>query len=216
MTQESNVTQTPSQSLDIGEAFRTGWRGFVANIGPLIVVALVVWVVTGAINLLTRQSSGVGQFLLSMLSFFVGQVVAIVWIKLALSILDGREFTADSLLPGGATLVSYIVASLLFAVMLTVGLVLLVIPGIIVAVVFGLYGWALIDKALDPIEALRHSSRITSGHRWEVFAFAVVAILLNIVGLVALIIGVLVTSAVTLIAAAHVYRQLDGSLQPAV
>jgi cell division protein FtsL len=31
-----------------------------------------------------------------------------------------------------------------------------------------------------------------------------------------LVVGVLVTSAVTLIAGAHVYRQLDGSLQPAI
>lgn len=209
------MTQTPSSSLDIGEAFRAGWRGFTANIGPLIVVALVVWVVTGAVNWLSTDTTGIIRFLASVLSFFLGQLVAIVWISLALAIIDGRPISGESLLPDGSTLISYIIASLIFSVMFVVGLVLLIIPGIIVAVVFGLYGWALVDKGLDPMASLRESSRLTAGRRGQVFLFVLLAIGLNILGLLALIVGVLITSAVTLIAAGHVYRQLDGSLQPA-
>ena len=209
------MTQTPSSSLDIGAAFRAGWRGFTANIVPLIFVALIVWVVTGAVNWLANDTTGVIRFLASVVSFFLAQLVAIVWISLALAIIDGRPISGESLLPDGSTLISYIIASLVFSVMVAVGLVLLVIPGLIVAVIFGLYGWALVDKRLDPIESLRESSRLTRGHRWQLFAFALAAIFINILGLFALIIGVLITSAVTLIAAGHVYRQLDGSLRPA-
>jgi uncharacterized membrane protein len=210
------VAQTPSQSLDIGEAFRAGWRGFVANIGPLIVVALIVWVVTAVANWLATDTTGVFRFIMGWVSFFVGQLIAVVWISLGLAIIDGREITTDTLLPSGGTFVSYVIASLLISLMLGVGLILLIIPGLIVAVVFGLYGWALVDKVLDPLEALRHSSRITRGRRGQVFLFILAAIGLNLVGLVLLIVGVLVTSAVTLIAAGHAYRQLDGSLQPAI
>ena len=208
------MTQTPSQSLDIGAAFRAGWRGFTANIGPLIVVALVVWVVTGAVNWLSTDTTGLIRFLASVLSFFLGQLVAIVWISLALAIIDGRPISGESLLPDGSTLISYVIASLVFSVMLFVGLVLLIIPGLIVAVVFGVYGWALVDKGLDPIGSLRESSRLTAGRRGQLFVFILAAIGLNILGLLALVVGVLITSAVTLIAAGHLYRQLDGSLQP--
>ncbi|HSK98247.1 MAG TPA: hypothetical protein VK891_16590 [Euzebyales bacterium] len=204
------------RTLDISEAFRAGWRGFLANILPLIVVALLVWVVTGYLNFWAERTGGFIQFVLGLLAFFVGQVVAIVWISLALAVVDGQPITTDTLLPSGATLISYIIASLLFSLMLGIGLVLLIIPGIIIAVTFGLFGWALVDKALDPIEALRHSSRITSGHRWQLFGFLLLAILLNIGGVLLLVVGVLVTSAVTLIAAGHIYRQLDGSLQSVV
>ena len=209
------MTLPPSSSLDLGEAFRAGWRGFTANIGPLIVVALVVWVVTGAVNWLSTDTTGIIRFLASVVSFFLGQLVAIVWIALALAIIDGRPISGESLLPDGSTLISYIIASLIFSVMFVFGLVLLIIPGIIVAVVFGLYGWALVDKGLDPMASLRESSRLTAGHRGQLFLFVLLAIGLNILGLLALIVGVLITSAVTLIAAGHVYRQLDGSLQPA-
>jgi uncharacterized membrane protein len=210
------VTPPTPRSLDISGAFRAGWRGFIANVLPLVVVALVVWTVTGSLNVWAERTAGFVQFLLSLVAFFVGQVVAIVWISLGLAIVDGREITAETLLPGGATLISYIVASLLFSLMVGIGLVLLVIPGIIVAIVFGLYGWALVDKALDPIEALRHSSRITSGHRGQLFVFVLAAIVLNLLGVLLLVVGVLVTSAVTLIAAGHVYRQLDGALRPVI
>lgn len=210
------MTRTPSSSLDIGAAFGAGWRGFTANIGPLVVVALIVWVVTGAVNWLSTDTTGVIRFLASVVSFFLGQLVAIVWISLALAIIDGRPISGESLLPDGSTLISYIIASLIFTVMFGIGLLLLIIPGLIVAVVFGLYGWALVDKGLGPIESLRESSRLTAGHRGQLFLFVLAAIGLNILGLFALIIGVLITSAITLIAAGHVYRQLDGSLQPAV
>lgn len=209
------MTQTPSSSLDIGGAFRAGWRGFTANIGPLIIVALIVWVITGAVNWLSTDTTGVIQFLATVVSFFLGQLVAIVWILLALAIIDGRPISGESLLPDGSMLISYIIASLIFSVMFAVGLLLLVIPGLIIAVIFGLYGWALVDKDLDPIGSLRESSRLTQGHRGQLFLFVLAAIAFNILGLLALVIGVLITSAVTLIAAGHVYRQLDGSLQPA-
>jgi hypothetical protein len=132
------VAQTPSQSLDIGEAFRAGWRGFVANIGPLIVVALIVWVVTAVANWLATDTTGVFRFIMGWVSFFVGQLIAVVWISLGLAIIDGREITTDTLLPSGGTFVSYVIASFLFSLMLGVGLILLVIPGLLVAVVFGL------------------------------------------------------------------------------
>lgn len=90
------MTSTPSQSLDIGEAFRAGWRGFVANIGPLIVVALVVWVVTAVANWLATDTTGVFRFIMGWVSFFVGQLIAVVWISLGLAIVDGREITTDT------------------------------------------------------------------------------------------------------------------------
>lgn len=210
------MAQTPSAPLDIAAAFRAGWRGFVGNVGPLIIVALIVWLVTATVNWWAGETTGFVQLLWRLLSFFVAQIVSIVWISLALAIIDGREISSDSLLPSGGTLVSYVLASFLFSLMFGIGLVLLIIPGLIVAAVFGLYGWALIDDDLDPIAALQRSSEITRGHRWQLVAFVLAAIAVNLVGLLLLIVGVLVTSAVTLIAAAHVYRQLEGSVQPAI
>lgn len=207
------MSQTPPRTLDIGEAFRAGWRGFVANIIPLIVVALIVWAVTGIVNTWATSTGGFAEFFWRVVAFFVTQIVSIVWISLALAVVDGREISADTLLPDAPKLLAYIIASLIFSVMFGIGLVLLVVPGIIVAIVFGLYGYAVIDKGLDPIAALTHSRDITRGNRWEIFVFGLAAILLNVLGVLLLVVGVLVTSAVTLIAAAHVYRQLDGSLQ---
>ena len=92
-----------------------------------------------------------------------------------------------------------------------IGLVLLIVPGIIFAVIFGFYGWGLVDGVVDDgVSALRHSAEITRGHRWQLFGFAIVLILFNLLGLLALVVGVLITSAVSILALAHVYRQLAG------
>lgn len=64
----------------------------------------------------------------------------------------------------------------------------------------------------DGVAALRRSAEITRGNRWQLFGFLIVLLLLNIVGLLALVIGVLITSAVSILALAHVYRRLDGAV----
>jgi hypothetical protein len=45
------------------------------------------------------------------------------------------------------------------------------------------------------LASLRESSRLTAGHRGELFLSVLLAIALNILGLFALVIGVLITSA---------------------
>ncbi len=62
----------------------------------------------------------------------------------------------------------------------------------------------------DAIAALTRSSEITKGHKWDLLGFFIVLFLLNILGLLVLIVGVIVTAAISLLATAYVYRRLEG------
>jgi uncharacterized membrane protein len=55
-----------------------------------------------------------------------------------------------------------------------------------------------------------YSSRLTYGHKKRLFIFFVALLCLNILGLLALGIGVLVTYPMTIVATGIVYRQLHG------
>lgn len=93
--------------------------------------------------------------------------------------------------------------------MVSIGLILLIVPGIILAIIFVFYGFHIVDTgSTDPIGALRRSAEITRGHRWQLFLLGLVLLGINILGLLALIIGVLFTSGISLLAIAHVYRRL--------
>ena len=70
--------------------------------------------------------------------------------------------------------------------------------------------YLVIDRGLGPIEAMKESWRVTKGHKWQLFFLFLALIGLNILGAIALIIGLLVTVPISMLAAAHAYRTLTS------
>jgi uncharacterized membrane protein len=107
-------------------------------------------------------------------------------------------------------------ATILQSVIVLIGLVLLIVPGIIASLLFSMTQLSVIDKSLKPIEALKASYRLTKKHLWLLFQFMIVLVLLNLAGLIALVVGLFVTLPVSLIAVAYVYRKLTALEEPVV
>lgn len=95
-------------------------------------------------------------------------------------------------------------------------LVLLIIPALVVSLVFGFAFYLVVDRDLHALEALKESARLTHGHRKQLFLLLLAVIGVNIVGLVALIIGLFISIPVTVLAMIHAYRVLSGAELPVV
>jgi len=67
----------------------------------------------------------------------------------------------------------------------------------------------IIDKSMGPIEALKISWHITDGSFWNLIAYWFVVLGINILGVLALGIGLLWSIPTTVLASAHIYRQLS-------
>jgi uncharacterized membrane protein len=205
------MQQHTGRRFEIGDAIRAGWRGLWPNLLPMALFALVVWLVNGLLQYFQDETSGVVRFLLSVIGFIITQLIAIGWIKIALDIIDGRPVRADAVRDRFRLVVPYLVAAVLYSLMVAIGLVLLIVPGIIVAIVFAFYGFHIVDTgSFDPIGALRRSAEITRGHRLQLFLLGLVLLGLNLLGVLLLVVGVLFTSAISLLAVAYVYRRLAG------
>ena len=90
-----------------------------------------------------------------------------------------------------------------------VGLLLLIVPGCMWAYMFLYVGFLTIDKGMSPIAALQESRVMTHGYKMDLFLFSLVVAGLNILGVICLLVGVLVSIPVTLMASAYVYRKLS-------
>ncbi|HEX6195744.1 MAG TPA: hypothetical protein VFZ37_07530 [Jiangellaceae bacterium] len=203
------MQQPTGRRFEIGEALGAGWRLFWPNILPMALFALIVWAVNGLLQLLRDDAGWFVSFLLGLTGFIVGQLVAIGWIKLALDITDGRPVSAEAVLDRFRLVVPYLIAAVLFGLMVGIGLVLLIVPGVIAFIVFAFYGFHIVDTGeQNPFEALRRSAELTRGHRWQLFLFGLVLIGINILGLLVLLVGVLISSGISLLAVAYVYRRL--------
>jgi uncharacterized membrane protein len=101
-------------------------------------------------------------------------------------------------------------AHILSLLVITAGILLLIVPGIIAAIGLGFVAFLVIDRGAGPVEALKESWRITKGHKWKLALLGLALVGVNILGVLALGIGVLVSAPISLVAGAHAYRTLAG------
>lgn len=102
-------------------------------------------------------------------------------------------------------------------VLILLGFLCFIIPGIYLAVRWMFAEVLVIDKGLRPLEALKASSELTAGVRWKLFWYSVVVGLLIFVSLFALIIGAVVAGIVVQFATIAIYKHLsDMSLKTEV
>ncbi len=214
------VTPAPQRApFSATDALGYGWKGFTANIGPLVVIGLVLALASLLSNWL---SQGFDSWLLtitgSVLSFFISLVIGLGLIRAALAILDGGRPSVEQLV-STKDIGPYILASLLVALIVTVGLFLCVIPGLIAGFLLQFYGYAIIDKKVDsvttapqstPTGAIRASFEVVAANVGPLILLAVLCFLLNLAGAILCGIGLLVTLPVTAIAVAYAWRYFSG------
>ncbi len=85
---------------------------------------------------------------------------------------------------------SIILANLLVFALVVLGLFALIIPGIIIGCRLVFVSYIVMDKKLDPIEAVELSWKLTRGHGWQIFFMGFVSIFIVIFGLILFFVGV--------------------------
>lgn len=146
---------------------------------------------------------------ISILTAVAGIVLQVGIIKIALAAVDGTPWHWKDLYQHYNRFRDFLLSNILYGLAVVVGLILLIIPGIVVAVALGVFHYALVDKKAGPLEALKQSRALTKGARWKLFLFTIVSFLVTIAGLAAVVIGLLVAIPVMTLAGAWVYRQLE-------
>jgi uncharacterized membrane protein len=67
-----------------------------------------------------------------------------------------------------------LVLSVAFGIATGIGMVLLIVPGIIIAIRFLLSSYAFIDENLGIVDSAKRSLEMTRGHGWDLFLLALV------------------------------------------
>ena len=83
-----------------------------------------------------------------------------------------------------------ILANLLVFALVVLGLFALIVPGIIIGCRLAFVSYIMMDKKLDPIEAVELSWKLTKGHGWQIFFMGFVSIFIVIFGLLMLVVGI--------------------------
>jgi uncharacterized membrane protein len=195
--------------FSVDEAIRYGWNTVRANLGLMVGLTIVVNALSGAGGALH-----VVPVLGSIGSWILATIMAMGMTRIVLKFVDGGRGDFNDLFSNFDVFLDYLGASVLYGLIVLGGLCLLIVPGIIWAIRFGFFGYFILDRKLSAIDALKASSALTKGAKGDIFILGLAAIGINILGLLCLGIGVLVTQPTTALAFGFVYRRLQAGGVP--
>ena len=103
---------------------------------------------------------------------------------------------------------NYLAAQFLMLLIIFGGFILFIIPGLIFSIKYMFTPYLVIDKGMGPIEALKASGKLTDGIKWDLVGFMAAIIILMYSGILALVVGLLVTIPLMTVACIVLYNML--------
>ncbi len=209
---------------EVGPVLSRSWQLFTDNLGVIlgatIVVALINGVFTGINQGLQAAAAGADSGLVAstiglvvtavgLLSWVVQTYLSLGFIRLFLRATRGEGPQIADLFSAGRYLVPGILASLLVALGVSLGLLLLIVPGVILSLGWMFTQLLIVDKDLGPLEAIKESWRITQGEKGGLFLWALVSLGVILVGFLACGIGIFVAAPVVGLGTTLIYQDLE-------
>ena len=100
------------------------------------------------------------------------------------------------------------VSGFLYSLIVGIGYMLLIIPGIYWTIKYMFYYFFIIDGECGPIEALSESGDLTDGYKWKLLLLLILVSIFGISGYLIVGVGVLVTGPISTLVLLSVYKQL--------
>ncbi len=200
MESEKHYNLKPS----IGGSFGFGWRKmFDKAFLPLFLAVLIAGILEGPVGATWKGDGHFGWGALMLLpvvviglayGFMFKPVIDYGEKYLYLKAMRDEEADLRLLFEGFKTkYLNIVLANLIVFALVMIGFLMIIVPGIIVACRLAFVPYLVMDKNLEPMQAVEKSWQMTRGHGWKIFWMAILSFFIAIAGLIVLFFGVLIS-----------------------
>ena len=191
--------------FSISEVAGTSWKFTKSQIWVLAGMFLAYCVVTGILNLITSSS-----YVLNLLvQLIIGSLFTLGFIRNMFQTMDGEEPQFSAYGQEARKFLHYLVANILYSIIVCIGIVLLIIPGIYLAIRLQFFQQYIVsEERCSAIDALKKSWELTQGQAMPLFLLALVQIGLTLLGLILLVVGLFVAIPLIVMMQCYVFRKL--------
>jgi uncharacterized membrane protein len=208
--QKNSVTLAPGVFSAYGNGWRQLWKYFL-ELFLIGIIGFVIGIPTG----MDGWSQGAAASFLGVLGMaysilVVGPVsygVSFSYLKAA----RGDRLEIKNMFEAFQNYWNAVLAALLVAVIVIIGFILLIVPGIIFACKLAFTPYLVVDRKMAVIEAVKGSWSMTSGHAWKVFFIGLLAVPISIAGLICFGVGIILSIIWITMAFASLYHAVSLS-----
>jgi hypothetical protein len=125
----------------------------------------------------------VGALILSLLAALVQILLFLGITRIFLDLYEYGHSSLKRLLSSSKLIITYSIASFIFTIFGSIGVLLLIVPGLIFITFYGFYDIIIIDQQCSPFEAFAMSRKLTRNSGWHLFGFLLISWLLTIISL---------------------------------
>lgn len=220
--------------FSISETLRDAFKMAKEHFFVLAGLTLTIVFISFLLNIITQSvvaKSMMFQLPMFLVNIFIQITVTLGMIRIMMRIIDKEEYSFSDLFQPFSILTTYFVSTLLMALGLAgimvlfflvifggslpssmthliLGMLVISIPLIALAIRFYFYSYLIVDRHAGIIESFTESFRITRGQTGYLLLFVLILFGINLLGLLALGIGLFFTIPMSMLALAYVYRTL--------
>jgi hypothetical protein len=225
----------PAKRISVGDVIGETFSIYGQNLGALLGSAIVVFIVVGLVAGILQGAGGLVLGLLAAAVRLAGHVLYTGFVvKLVQDVRDGRrdQGVGDLFSAAAPFILALIGFGILFGIGVTIGFVLLIVPGLILITFWSVGAPAIVVEGIGPVDALGRSWRLVRGDAWAVFGTLLVVLLIVLgIGIllaaiatpigngetstwIASIISTTITAPIFAIAVTVLYYDLTGGVTP--
>jgi len=195
-----NQTQGGDYQVNLGSYFTKGLEIFKGNIGGFIGFTLILFI----INMVLSAIPVIG----TIISMGINAPLGAGYYLVAKKLLNNEATTFGDFFKGFDYFTPLFLAGLVSGLFITLGMLLLLIPGIYLAVSYMFTSLMIINTDLGFFEAMEASRKLITKKWFSFFGFILVIIIINTIGLMLLGLGIFVTLPLTMCAVAVAYDDI--------
>lgn len=198
-----------AKAFSDGDMIKLGWNKFQEHVGLLLGTIIVSGILILLPLIITMVvDNGIIDFLGFILYYALAIFFGIGMMRISIAIAGGKSPEFSTLFSGADRMLPYLGVSILYGIIVMVGLFLFIIPGVIWGLKYMFAPYLVVDKKMGVMDALRESGEMTMGLKWDLLGFYMVSSVVVMLGAMAFYVGMIVTVPISMIAMAGVYLHL--------
>ena len=203
--------QVERNPISVSKAVNFGWYAFKKNyllFSAVLLTTFAAWIGL-EIVVIVGQRFGILLWTVAHLAFLVFFAsVEIGFLQICLGLYDGRKPRFADCFADWSLGLKFLAGQIFFVLMVAVGLLLLVVPGVYVGVRYALFGFCMAAGETDLLESFRQSAILSAGKWAALLGIFAVLLLLNVLGASLLGLGLFITIPLSGLISTAIYRQL--------